>query len=709
MDRQSVNQLNGNPNQPSNHQFGSGSTTRSASRSASTSSQRAPRRARRGASEDPIRWRRRATNNAAWLATYGIFPHERQEDTYDTYEEDDLSYEEWASTYGEYYYQTAPYYEEEPQYHPPTFYEGEEEQVGQHDTLGSPFSSLSINDGPSQFIQAGYNHQPIAQSGNQSGGTHHSRQPGWNAFALHATPVIAGVSPVMPVDGTDFVDPEFPGRADQQRETFSQQSENFLQPGRSLSVTAAEFVPSRRSDRRPPAIAVGSFPPRHQRGTPAAAALSGAAPERHERDWEERTAEGAEEAGEVGDAEQPSSNGPFSTNLQVNMVRLEGFGPKSLDDVLFPGLPPAPTTGGDAGSWSPGVERPTEPSSRATRSLPYRQPRSASSPGEVGSPTASPAGSAVLGASASSSSGCRPSRVFLDRDPGSDDEDRPGEVPSAVPTRGQERGGVLCAISESRSGEVVGVASVALATGTVEIVKVINEDRYQRLIDTLWRLPEGPHCFLVLKKVLDDKGRSLLADCLVAEYPGVPIVPYDRKYWRESGAFELVKKLGLAHEVKAVRTALEGNFYVSCALAAVCLLSRLGYSLNDEADRKQALSYIQNELDIAFERGSLRIKFSEPANAMGIDRFTATSLELVQNTRQARSKRSTLLKVLDTTRTPQGRRLLRSTLLQPSTDTATIEQRYDAVEELVTSEELFSEVINCLKGLLHIDIERLGA
>ncbi|KAK3335859.1 muts domain V-domain-containing protein [Cercophora scortea] len=52
----------------------------------------------------------------------------------------------------------------------------------------------------------------------------------------------------------------------------------------------------------------------------------------------------------------------------------------------------------------------------------------------------------------------------------------------------------------------------------------------------------------------------------------------------------------------------------------------------------------------------------------------------------------------------KGRRLLRSTLLQPSTDKTEIDARYDAVEELSSHEDLLSDIQNDLKGLQRIDM-----
>ena len=77
---------------------------------------------------------------------------------------------------------------------------------------------------------------------------------------------------------------------------------------------------------------------------------------------------------------------------------------------------------------------------------------------------------------------------------------------------------------------------------------------------------------------------------------------------------------------------------------------------------------------------------------MMIDVSTIQSLELIQNIREPRSK-NCLFGLLDHTKTAMGARMLRTNILQPTTlkDT-TLKSRYDALEELTTSEDMFVEI-----------------
>lgn len=85
-----------------------------------------------------------------------------------------------------------------------------------------------------------------------------------------------------------------------------------------------------------------------------------------------------------------------------------------------------------------------------------------------------------------------------------------------------------------------------------------------------------------------------------------------------------------------------------------------------------------------------------------IDLSTIISLELIQNLQNAKSK-DCLFGLLNETQTPMGSRLLRSNILQPSTDAAKLSGRYDAVEELSTKEEMFYSVRQGLFRLIMCD------
>lgn len=88
---------------------------------------------------------------------------------------------------------------------------------------------------------------------------------------------------------------------------------------------------------------------------------------------------------------------------------------------------------------------------------------------------------------------------------------------------------------------------------------------------------------------------------------------------------------------------------------------------------------------------------------MMIDLSTIASLELVQNLQNSKSKHC-LFGVLNQACTPMGARLLKNNILQPSTDRTKIEQRWAAVSELSSKDELFYSVregLDCFR--LHVN------
>lgn len=73
---------------------------------------------------------------------------------------------------------------------------------------------------------------------------------------------------------------------------------------------------------------------------------------------------------------------------------------------------------------------------------------------------------------------------------------------------------------------------------------------------------------------------------------------------------------------------------------------------------------------------------------MMIDLSTIQSLELIQNINSPKSKEC-LFGLMNETLTPMGSRLLRSNILQPSTEPEVLTMRYDAVEELASKDDVF--------------------
>ena len=117
------------------------------------------------------------------------------------------------------------------------------------------------------------------------------------------------------------------------------------------------------------------------------------------------------------------------------------------------------------------------------------------------------------------------------------------------------------------------------------------------------------------------------------------------------------------------------------------------------------LSYIAEtqKTDVAFAKG---VNVYTRGQYLDLDLNTIRNLELVEAMR-IKSKRGSLLWVLDKTRTAMGARLLNSWVLRPLVDPARISHRQSAVGDLVSNRRTRDELSELLSNVR--DIERLTA
>lgn len=115
------------------------------------------------------------------------------------------------------------------------------------------------------------------------------------------------------------------------------------------------------------------------------------------------------------------------------------------------------------------------------------------------------------------------------------------------------------------------------------------------------------------------------------------------------------------------------------------------------------LQYVQDELNIPVQH--IKSLKKEHSNCyMLLDRTTQKHLELFQSIQDSNSCH-TLLQVIDYTVTPMGGRLLKYWLAHPLLDLSEIQQRQDAVEELLSKWHLSELVLEHVKEIR--DLERL--
>lgn len=103
---------------------------------------------------------------------------------------------------------------------------------------------------------------------------------------------------------------------------------------------------------------------------------------------------------------------------------------------------------------------------------------------------------------------------------------------------------------------------------------------------------------------------------------------------------------------------------------------------------------MEHALSLTFASHSLRIKYQPSEGSMMIDLSTIKSLELIQNITNVKSK-DCLFGLINETLTPMGSRILRSNILQPSTNEDLLKRRWDAVEDLTAKEDMFFDTRRC--------------
>ncbi|KAF5513258.1 MutS protein-like protein 4 [Colletotrichum fructicola] len=255
---------------------------------------------------------------------------------------------------------------------------------------------------------------------------------------------------------------------------------------------------------------------------------------------------------------------------------------------------------------------------------------------------------------------------------------------SRTPLPDSENHKIVCALSEARGvTPSVGMASINVATGEVILSQISDSRFFTRTIHELQIME--PHVVLIVSTACPPNPKSRLYSHIEENMPGIKIAPVDRRCWSELEGMHRVNTCAFREDAESIKVALEGSFYATCSFAA-------------------AVSFIEDHYAIRVFPNSLRVRFQSCEDTMMIDVSTILSLEILQNLRKPQSK-DNLVGLLNQTKTPMGSRVLRSNLLQPSTlKEAYLDPRYEAVEELHKSVDMFVEV---RKALSFPDVEKM--
>lgn len=66
--------------------------------------------------------------------------------------------------------------------------------------------------------------------------------------------------------------------------------------------------------------------------------------------------------------------------------------------------------------------------------------------------------------------------------------------------------------------------------------------------------------------------RSKLYSIVEENLPQLTVTSVDRRLWAESAGHEYVEQLAFREDLESIKISLEGNYFATCCLAAVCLL-----------------------------------------------------------------------------------------------------------------------------------------
>ncbi|APA06952.1 hypothetical protein sscle_02g017220 [Sclerotinia sclerotiorum 1980 UF-70] len=249
---------------------------------------------------------------------------------------------------------------------------------------------------------------------------------------------------------------------------------------------------------------------------------------------------------------------------------------------------------------------------------------------------------------------------------------------------GGESQHIICAVSEGRGvSPTVGLALVNISTGEAVLSQICDNQFY---VKTLHKLQVfEPTQILIVSTSGPPNPKSKMYQIVEENILGARIITVDRRYWSETSGIEYIQQLAFKEDLEAIKVAIGGNYFSVCCFCA-------------------ALKYIDMSLSLTFAFHSLRVKYQPSEDSMMIDLATIQSLELIQNLQNAKSK-DCLFGLMNETLTPMGSRLLRSNILQPSTQSNLLNARYDALAEFSENEDMFLQTRQALRSIP--DIEKL--
>lgn len=242
----------------------------------------------------------------------------------------------------------------------------------------------------------------------------------------------------------------------------------------------------------------------------------------------------------------------------------------------------------------------------------------------------------------------------------------PSHAPAPpLPPQQQQPLTSVIAIAENSHYEI-GIACMRMVDHSIELSGYCDDQAYSKTLNVLARFE--PTILLFTKS----SEEAVLPKIVAADFPLAEIKYVVRKMWNENIGLRRVAHYAMPQHVDVLTTDTKNKYLALGALAA----------LIDTVEQYERTSLI---------KGTVAIKFNAVDGVMLLDPSTVANLELLRNHRTSHVKHS-LFDSLNHTLTNAGARHLRSTILQPSTDLATISGRLDAVSELLQRDAALHDV-----------------
>ncbi|MDE1177418.1 MAG: DNA mismatch repair protein MutS [Edaphobacter sp.] len=262
------------------------------------------------------------------------------------------------------------------------------------------------------------------------------------------------------------------------------------------------------------------------------------------------------------------------------------------------------------------------------------------------------------------------------------------------PTLGAEQSNYLASVSVTGTGAgtVFGMALLDLSTGEFRATEFAGAAARAQLADELGRMRPVELVFgaggslfaaqsgsLGLEKKREDEDESAWLNGIRTK------TPLDEWVFSSDHALPLLQRHFRVHSLDGL--GLSGRD--TAAIAAGALLHYM------QATKQGGLEHVD------------ALRFYERSSCLELDAVSVRNLELVEPLFSGETTQTTLFYTLDACCTPMGKRLLRATLLRPSSEIAEIEARLDAVAEAVSDLQRRETVRRAMDGIL--DLERLLA